>query len=81
MPATASRCGVKRASNGLSSTPWLSADTTPTANSDQPSCPGPQPNLNLVYSTQVMCSMNCARLASADHPHQRPDALERSQAA
>ena len=47
-PTIASRCGVKRLSSRPSRKPCDSAETTPTANSDQPFCSGPQPNLKSV---------------------------------
>src|SRR5262249_60675524 len=44
-----------------SSSPCPPADTMPTAASDQPFSSGPQPNLKVVYSTQLVYSTNCAR--------------------
>src|SRR5664280_1816150 len=60
-PISASRCGEKRLNRRPISRPCTSAETPPTVNSDQPFSSGPQPNLNLVKSTQLEYMMNCAR--------------------
>src|SRR5665213_2578779 len=51
-PQSASRWREKRFSRRPSSSPCVTAEAMPTANSDQPFSSGPQPNLNVVYSTQ-----------------------------
>src|SRR6185436_13299575 len=53
-PSTARRFGLNSLSNLASSRPCTSADTMPTAASDQPFSCGPQPNLKVVYRTQVV---------------------------
>src|ERR1700676_4944898 len=74
-PQTASRCGEKRLSKRPSNSPCASAEATPTANSDQPFASGPQPNLKVVYSTQVVYSTNCASPAQAITATSKPTPL------
>ena len=45
---------------------------TPTAASDQPFSSGPQPNLKVVYSTQLVYSTNCASPLQATTATSRP---------
>ena len=49
----------------VSKKPWTMTEVRPTANSDHPFSCGPQPNLKVVNSTQLLCKMNCDR---ADKP-------------
>ncbi len=53
-PSTARRLGLKILSRRPSSKPCTMAETRPTAASAQPFSSGPQPNLKVVYSTQVV---------------------------
>src|SRR5690349_24330694 len=53
-PQNTRRCGENRFSRRPSRNPCVTADAMPTANSDQPFCSGPQPNLNVVYRTHVV---------------------------